>query len=45
MIAPANYVNESAVRASRDDLRRLVVTIKLKEATASEIFRRPSSYS
>ena len=45
MIAPAKYVNESAIRASWDDLLRLVATIKLKEATASEIFQRLNSYS
>ena len=42
---PAKYVNESAIRDSWDDLLRLVATIKLKEATASEIFRRLNSYS
>ena len=42
---PAKYVNEKAVRASWDDLLRLVATIRLKEATASEIFRRLHSYS
>ena len=45
MIMPAKYVNESAIRDSWDDLLRLVATIKLKEATASEIFRRLNSYS
>ena len=45
MIAPAKYVNENAIRTSWDDLLRLVATIKLKEATASEIFRRLNSYS
>ena len=44
-IMPAKYVNEKAVRASWDDLLRLVATIRLKEATASEIFRRLNSYS
>ena len=45
VIMPAKYVNESAIRDSWDDLLRLVATIKLKEATASEIFRRLNSYS
>ena len=45
MISPTKYVNERVVRASWDDLLRLVATIKLKEATASEIFRRLNSYS
>ncbi len=44
-IMPAKHVNEKAVRASWDDLLRLVATIRLKEATASEIFRRLNSYS
>ena len=44
-IVPAKYVNEKAIRASWDDLLRLVATIKLKEATASDIFRRLNSYS
>ncbi len=45
VIVPAKYVNEKAVCASWDDLLRLVATIRLKEATASEIFRRLNSYS
>ena len=45
MISSTKYVNERVVRASWDDLLRLVATIKLKEATASEIFRRLNSYS
>ena len=44
-IVQAKYVNEKAVRASWDDLLRLVATIRLKEATAPEIFRHPNSYS
>ena len=44
-IMPTKHVNEKAVRASWDDLLRLVATIRLKEATASEIFRRLNSYS
>ena len=45
VIVPAKYVNEKGIRASWDDLLRLVATIKLKEATASNIFRRLNSYS
>ena len=44
-IIPSKYVNETVIRRSWDDLLRLVTTIKLKEATASEIFRRLNSYS
>ena len=38
-------MDEKDIRTSWDDLLRLVATIKLKKATASEIFRRLNSYS
>ena len=44
-IVPTKHVDENAVRVSWDDLLRLLATIRLKEATASEIFRRLNSYS
>ena len=44
-IAPAGYVNDALIRENWDDLLRLVATIKLKENTASDIFRRLNSYS
>ena len=44
-IAPAGYVNDALVRENWDDMLRLVATIKLKENTASDIFRRLNSYS
>ena len=44
-IAPSGYINEALIRENWDDLMRLVVTIKLKENTASDIFRRLNSYS
>ncbi len=44
-IMPTKYVNEKAICASWDDLLRLVATIRLKEETASNIFRRLNSYS
>ncbi len=44
-IAPDKYVNEILIPENWDDLLRLVATIKLKEATASDIFRRLNSYS
>ncbi|EFO31914.1 transposase [Roseibium sp. TrichSKD4] len=44
-IAPTKYVNEAAILENWDDILRLVATIKLKESTASEIFRRLNSYS
>ena len=45
MIRPDKAVNETLVRQNWDDLLRLVATIKLKENTASDIFRRLNSYS
>lgn len=44
-IAPDNYINDTLIRENWDDLLRLVATIKLKENTASDIFRRLNSYS
>ena len=43
-IAPDKLVREDLVVARWDDVLRLVATIKLKEATASDIFRRLNSY-
>ena len=45
VIAPKKYVNERIIIECWDDLLRLAVTIKLKEATASSIFRHLNSYS
>lgn len=44
-IAQDNYVNDTLISENWDDLLRLVATIKLKENTASDIFRRLNSYS
>lgn len=44
-ISPDNYVNDTMIRENWDDFLRLVATIKLKENTASDIFRRLNSYS
>ena len=44
-IRPNKTVNETVILENWDDLLRLVVTIKLKENTASDIFRRLNSYS
>lgn len=44
-IKPDKAINDAAVRENWDDLLRLVATIKLKENTASDIFRRLNSYS
>ena len=45
VIGPDKYVNEKAIRECWDDVLRMVATIKLKEAKASDIFRRLNSYS
>ncbi len=45
VIKPNNYVDEATIRANWDEFLRLLVTIKLKESTASDIFRRLNSYS
>src|SRR3546814_4246756 len=42
---PQKYVDETVIRNHWEDILRLVVTIKLKKATASDIFRRLNSYS
>lgn len=44
-ITQDKYVNEDIIIETWDDILRLVCTIKLKETTASEIFRRLNSYS
>ena len=44
-IKPDKTSNDALIRENWDDLLRLVATIKLKENTASDIFRRLNSYS
>ena len=44
-IRPDKTINEAVIRENWDNLMRLVATIKLKENTASDIFRRLNSYS
>jgi TnpA family transposase len=44
-IKPSGYCNTDSVIASWDDILRFIATIKLKETTASDIFRRLNSYS
>ncbi|WP_262386682.1 transposase [Roseobacter fucihabitans] len=44
-IRPDKTINEAIIRENWDDLLRLMATIKLKENTASDIFRRLNSYS
>ena len=45
IIKPDKTINEALIRDNWDVLLRLVATIKLKENTASDIFRRLNSYS
>lgn len=44
-IKPEQYVDPDSIIADWDDVLRLIATIKLKESTASDIFRRLNSYS
>ncbi|OSM08479.1 Tn3 family transposase [Magnetofaba australis] len=44
-IQPDKTINAALIRENWDDLLRLVATIKLKENSASDIFRRLNSYS
>jgi len=45
IIKPGHYINQGIIESYWDDLLRLITTIKLKETTASDIFRRLNSYS
>lgn len=44
-VQPSKYADEDIIRAHWDEILRLMVTIRLKETTASDIFRRLNSYS
>ena len=44
-IVPDKYVNDLLIRENWDAFLRLIATIKLKETTASDIFRRLNAYS
>ncbi len=44
-LLPHKYVNAALIEEYWDELLRLIVTIKLKETTASQIFKRFNSYS
>ena len=45
VIRAEKYINRPIIEETWDDILRLIATIKLKETTASEIFRRLNSYS
>jgi TnpA family transposase len=42
---PSDYINEDKMRKNWDDILRLVATIKLKHSSASQIFKKLSSYA
>jgi TnpA family transposase len=44
-ILPNQTIEQSIIKENWDDLLRLMVTIKLKKTTASQIFKRLSSYA
>ena len=44
-IKPSGYINAELIETHWDDILRFVVTIKLKETSASDLFRRLNSYS
>ena len=44
-ILPDRYINIKIIQEHWDDILRFIATIKLKEATASQLFKRLSSYS
>ena len=44
-IKPTGYCDEESIIQFWDDILRFIATIKLKETTASDIFRRLNSYS
>jgi TnpA family transposase len=44
-ILPSAYIKEELIAPQWDEILRFIATIKLKEATASQLFRRLNSYS
>src|SRR6266446_2753320 len=44
-IKPAGYADDEIVIQQWDEILRMIATIKLKEVTASDLFRRLNSYS
>lgn len=44
-ILPDGYINTELIEENWDNILRLITSIKLKECTASQIFRRLNSYS
>ena len=44
-VLPQAYINESLIADQWDEILRFIATIQLKEATASQLFKRLNSYS
>ena len=44
-LLPDGYIKESLIESQWDEILRFIATIKLKETTASQLFRRLNSYS
>ena len=44
-ILPAKYIQTEIIEENWDDILRFIATIKLKETTASQLFKRLTSYS
>ena len=44
-ILPSKYVNTDLIKKHWDDILRMICTIKLRKVTASQLFKRLSSYS
>ncbi|MFT7087478.1 MAG: TnpA family transposase [Rickettsiales bacterium] len=44
-ILPSEYIDEKYMRENWEDILRLIATIKLKHSSASQIFKRLSSYA
>jgi len=44
-LKPSGYINTEVIEDNWDDILRFIATIKLKETTASDLFRRLNSYS
>ena len=44
-IRPSGYIDRALIEAHWDEILRFIATIRLKEATASDLFRRLNSYS
>lgn len=44
-VLPDGYINPRLIESNWDDILRFVATIKLKETTASQLFKRLNSYS